>query len=535
MLAESLRLAGQVWTPVTYEELMCVFLRAEAHTISPPPDPRLLLAPNFADARENAIRQELLWPLRGALLKRVPRSTRWYRVGKLERSHLEELLVIGRCGWDACEDQNELAAVARRRPHALSTDPGAWPPLILWGHSQAGPFTILEGNHRLVALASTTETTPIGAEVLIGLSEEVCYWHLPDKFPHANAWPCAAVNDQDSSVGKTGPALESHSCAERGFPLGVNPMVETKARTWQKIGIFYALTLLLSAPFWYLCSYGGDVTLVTGLMWSPALAAVFTKWIFRENLRDLGWRWGGSRYRLRGYLIPLLCVAAVYVPVWITGLGGLNAVGYVQSVAKDFGLAALPAPLACVAYILLALTAGFIAKGGRAMGEEIGWRGFLVPELWKVTGFTGLGLISGVMWAVWHYPLILFSDYNAGTPAWFAITCFTVMITAMGFIAAWLRLRSGSVWPAVFLHASLNMSIQLIFTPMTTNTGKTAYLIDEFGIGLAITSVIGAIVVWTKRDELPAAGSGRRESHRASLTSIERDRQAERPPSNVGD
>ncbi len=200
--------------------------------------------------------------------------------------------------------------------------------------------------------------------------------------------------------------------------------------------------------------------------------------------------------------------SAVYVPVWMSGWGGLNAVGYVQTVAKDFGLAALPGPVACVAYLLLAMTAGFIAKAGRAMGEEIGWRGFLVPELFKVTGFTGVGLVSGAMWALWHFPLILFSDYNAGTPAWFALGCFTVMITAVGFIAAWLRLRSGSVWPAVFFHGSHNMFIQMIFTPMTTNKGKTAYLIDEFGIGLAITSVGGAFIVWKMRGELPRPVQG---------------------------
>lgn len=285
-------------------------------------------------------------------------------------------------------------------------------------------------------------------------------------------------------------------------------MNESKTRTWKKIGMFYTLTLLISTPFWYLLSSGGDLTLVTGLMWSPALAAIFTKWIFSENIRDLGWRWGAGRYRQLAYLIPLLYVLPVYAAVWITGFGGLDAMAYVKSVAKDYGLSALPAPLACAAYVLVALTAGFITKAGRALGEEIGWRGFLVPELSKVTGFTGVGLVSGAMWAFWHYPLILYSDYNAGTPAWYALGCFTVMVVAVGFIAGWLRLRSGSVWPAVIFHASHNMFIQMIFTPMTTNTGNTAYLIDEFGIGLAITSVVGALIVWKKRGELELPVSG---------------------------
>jgi hypothetical protein len=47
------------------------------------------------------------------------------------------------------------------------------------------------------------------------------------------------------------------------------------------------------------------------------------------------------------------------------------------------------------------------------------------------------------------------------------------------------------------------MLVQLIFTPLTTDTGHTAYIIDEFGAGLAIASVITAIIVWRKRGELP--------------------------------
>ena len=55
------------------------------------------------------------------------------------------------------------------------------------------------------------------------------------------------------------------------------------------------------------------------------------------------------------------------------------------------------------------------------------------------------------------------------------------------------------------LHASHNLFIQSILTPLTRNTGSTNYIIDEFGIGLVVTIAIGAIVVWRKRRELPNA------------------------------
>lgn len=280
-------------------------------------------------------------------------------------------------------------------------------------------------------------------------------------------------------------------------------MTEAKSRVWKKIVCFYVLTLLFTAVFQMLDRNApGNITVITGVMWSPALAAFATKLLFGESIRDLGWSWGTGRYEAWAYVIPLLYTLPVYLVVWLTGLGGFYDVAFMQKTAIAYGLASLPLGLALVAYVLITMTAGLVPKTGRALGEEIGWRGFLVPELAKVMGFGGVGLVSGLMWAAWHYPLILFSNYNAGTQAWYALTCFTVMVVAQSYIAAWLRLRSGSVWPAALLHGSHNMFVQLIFTPLTTNTGPTAYIIDEFGAGLAITSVIGAIIVWTKRGEL---------------------------------
>jgi membrane protease YdiL (CAAX protease family) len=190
--------------------------------------------------------------------------------------------------------------------------------------------------------------------------------------------------------------------------------------------------------------------------------------------------------------------------VWLAGLGGFYNVPFMQATAKAYGLASMPLSSALIVYVLITMTAGFVPKTGRALGEEIGWRGFLVPELAKVLGFAGVGMVSGLMWALWHFPAILFRDYHAGTPAWYALTCFTVMVVAQSFIAAWLTLRAQSLWPAAFLHGSHNMFVQLIFTPLTTDTGGTAYIIDEFGFGLAITSVVGAVICWRKRGELPA-------------------------------
>lgn len=277
-------------------------------------------------------------------------------------------------------------------------------------------------------------------------------------------------------------------------------MQTENARTWKKIGCFYGLTMLFSGVFGGFVMLAGkmdagNLLYVTGAMWSPGLAAFATRRIFGESIRDLPWKWGSSNYNWLGYLIPIFYTVPLYLVVWFTGLGAFNW-DAVKKISSESGWQNFPPALVLLLFVLLTGTLGMVGKLSRALGEEIGWRGFLVPELAKVVGFPKVALISGLMWAVYHYPVLLFADYNAGGPAWYGLSCFTVMVVADSFILAWLTLRSQSLWPAAIFHASHNLFIQSICTPLTRDTGKTAYIIDEFGVGLVVTIVVAAVIVW---------------------------------------
>lgn len=285
-------------------------------------------------------------------------------------------------------------------------------------------------------------------------------------------------------------------------------MNESKSRVWKKISLYYALTLIFSGVFNAFVLHAGkmdagNLLYLTGAMWSPAFAAFATKAIFHENIRDLPWACRRGRYLWLGYLIPIAYSVPVYVVVWLTGLGGFADTQFIKRTAEQFGWSHFPPGVTLALFVLLTGTLGLVGKTSRALGEEIGCRGFLVPELNKVVGFSGVGTISGLMWAAYHYPVLLFGDYNAGGPPWYGLTCFTLMVVADSFILAWITLRSGSLWPAAILHGSHNLMIQSILTPMTRDTGPTRYIIDEFGIGLVVTIGVGAILVWRKRRELP--------------------------------
>jgi membrane protease YdiL (CAAX protease family) len=83
------------------------------------------------------------------------------------------------------------------------------------------------------------------------------------------------------------------------------------------------------------------------------------------------------------------------------------------------------------------------------------------------------------------------------------MTCFTLMVVGSSVILTWLRLRSNSVWPCALCHASHNVFIQSFFTPLTGARGSvTAYMIDEFGVALALTVLGTAILVWRARDRV---------------------------------
>ena len=150
-------------------------------------------------------------------------------------------------------------------------------------------------------------------------------------------------------------------------------------------------------------------------------------------------------------------------------------------------------------YFLLIGAAGMPVSLAFALGEEIGWRDFLSPQLVARFGLLPGAALTGAIWAAWHRPLVFFSDYHAGTPMWFGASCLVVLMIGMSVVMAWLRVRSGSLWTAAIFHASHNQFIQVFFTPITRQHGPaTAYSVDEFGFVLPLVVLVLAAMVWRR-------------------------------------
>jgi membrane protease YdiL (CAAX protease family) len=275
----------------------------------------------------------------------------------------------------------------------------------------------------------------------------------------------------------------------------------------KQILTFVALTAAFSAVPDALMVHAGTLgtgggLAVAAVMWCPALAAFATCLIFRIDVASLGWNWRPRRWEWAGYLIPVLYALPAYGLAWLLIPDALAYAPFAEAQAKLWALTSHPDAATWLVSVPAMATVGVIAGTARALGEEIGWRGFLLPRLIAARGYTVGCLIGGLIWAVWHFPGLLWAGYEAGTPPLYEMACFTVMVTATTFVLGWLRLKSGSLWPCAVLHGSHNLFVQHIYDGMTATSGPVLYVTTEFGCALAIAVTLVAIWCWRRRGTL---------------------------------
>jgi membrane protease YdiL (CAAX protease family) len=269
--------------------------------------------------------------------------------------------------------------------------------------------------------------------------------------------------------------------------------MDKKSKTFQEIIVFLGLTIILSTLAYILIIQGGTISggqsKSSGLlMLAPGLAAIITYLVFEHSLRPIGWRPGKIKYLLLGLVIPLLYCVFEYGLVWLTGQGRYN--GQFPPIFPIF--------------LVTMLFNGTLS----ALLEEVGWRGFLVPKMSKFSSFTTTALITGLIWAVWHYPLIIYSNVRLGsTPLQISLVCFTIFAVGLSFPAAWLRMKSGSIWPAALLHGSHNVFMLYVFNVLTTDSGNTWRLLGEYGALTAGVGLLLAILFWSIQTRRTAMGN----------------------------
>jgi len=257
-----------------------------------------------------------------------------------------------------------------------------------------------------------------------------------------------------------------------------------------------ATGLLAVIPYYFAIEFGLRRYYVALLMWTPAFGAFATCVIHKINIRDLAWRWPSKRYLTGSYLTPVGYALIAYGIVWISGNGGLFDAKYVNELGYIFALPGWSEISTVIFGMVMFGTIGMLWHLITSFGEELGWRGFLTPVLMQKFSFAQTSIITGIVWALWHVPLILYTDYNAGpTGLAFQMINFSIMLIAMSFIMTYFVIKSGSHWPATIMHAAHNVYI-LNFQGMTIKYDATRFYAGEFGILLPIVTAVIAAYFW---------------------------------------
>ena len=252
--------------------------------------------------------------------------------------------------------------------------------------------------------------------------------------------------------------------------------------------ILFLLVPILGIPY----GTGNSIILVAAAMFAPTLGSILTRLVTKEGFQNMYLRpkfKGNIRYYLLVFFGPTLLLfisAAVYFLIFpasfdpnLTTLKALTAAS---------GSTAMPAEQILWVSLLQVIVLGPIINIIPTLGEELGWRGYLLPRLRELHSDRKALLISGVIWGVWHAPVIVLG-HNYGTEyfghPWLGILAMVVFCVMLGIIEGYITIKLQSAIPAAMIHSTVNAGAGL--PVYLAKPGFNALL------GPAITGIVGGL------------------------------------------
>lgn len=197
----------------------------------------------------------------------------------------------------------------------------------------------------------------------------------------------------------------------------------------------------------------------------------------RESFARAGLSGGRLRYWVLFSLGLVLFFAAQSALNLASGLGR-----FPSGTQQDLAAQGLPGELYPLVLAIVFLASMFLdpimALGGGTFGEEYGWRGYLQGELIKLGKRRGV-LLVGLVWAVWHYPIILMGRHTYPASA-LGLSLMAGFCVLLGFVLGYAMLKTGSIWLVAYLHGLTNALIAY----MHGFIARPHDIVFSFGIGV---------------------------------------------------
>lgn len=277
--------------------------------------------------------------------------------------------------------------------------------------------------------------------------------------------------------------------------------MDSVQRARRGLAVFLVVVVALSVPLWIdIARHGLEMDRFLPLAFVPALASIVARLVMREGFRDISFRLDGRSRR--GMLHGLLYPVAVGIPAFSIAFA-LHVVAFAPPVAHPLGFV-IPGESPWTRFfagLLIALTVGILGMAPLAVGEEVGWRSYLLTRLIRARVRYPV-LVSGLIWAFWHAPLVFSGQYNASAYQKLSFCLFAVTMVSLGSLLARLRLETDSIWPPVVLHAAWNSIIVAFLSECTPDKTSAAIWVSEGGVFVSLWMLCIAILVhWAWRHE----------------------------------
>lgn len=237
-------------------------------------------------------------------------------------------------------------------------------------------------------------------------------------------------------------------------------------------------------------------------MWMPGIAAlIVTRFVEKKKLATLNLkRLGRKGFYFWAWFVPILMAVITGILTWAFGIGTFDSE---FSIIKD-SLAQLPediplSPLMFMgAQIIASLTLAPLINTIFALGEELGWRGFLLPHLLPM-GQTEAILVSGIIWGIWHAPAVL-QGLNYPEHPILGVFLMIVFTVLLGTFLSWLYLETRSPWAPALAHGTINAVAglpMLVFLSVDITWGGTVASLS----GWVSLAIVAGYLFW--RGHLP--------------------------------
>ena len=285
----------------------------------------------------------------------------------------------------------------------------------------------------------------------------------------------------------------------------------------KRVSLFIGLTYLFSwAIVFIFLAFGGSwnspytiIILITFMFVPSIIAIILQKMVCKEPLKEpLGISFRPNRYFLVAWLLPpAIALATVGISLLLPGIEytpGLE--GMVERFRSTLTTAQLvelqrqivnsPIHPFWIA-LLQSLIAGPSINAIAGFGEELGWRGFLQKELSKFN-FWKSSIIIGVVWGVWHAPIIL-QGHNYPQHPSVGVIMMIIFTMLLSPIFSYVRIKAKSVIAAAIIHGSLNATIGLAIMPIRGGNDLT---IGVTGLSGFIVLIIINLIIYNRVHEI---------------------------------